>query len=151
MAKKSLGRGFDVLIPKDFDNTMLQEDQNRVQKLLISDIIPNKKQPRSTFDTQAHNELVDSVKRHGVLQPIIVVRSGDRKYRMVAGERRWRAASSANLTHIPAIVRSLQELEQLEIALIENIQRVDLSPLEQAVAIQRLQQQFSMALDAVAK
>lgn len=149
MANQKLGRGFDVLIPKNFDTTIIEEDKNRVQKLLITDIIPNSEQPRSTFDVQNLNELADSVKQHGVLQPIIVVRHNN-KYRIVAGERRWRAAQVAQLSHIPAIVRSLQELEQLELALIENIQRVDLNPLEQATAIYRLQQQFGLAFEQIA-
>lgn len=149
MAKQVLGRGMENLIPKDFDSSILEEDTSRVHKLLISDILPNTEQPRSNFSVQHHNELVDSVKRHGVLQPVIVIRRPG-GYKLVAGERRWRAAKDAQLTHIPAIVRSLKELEQLEIALIENIQRVDLSPLEEALAISRLQQQFSLALDQIA-
>ena len=146
---RKLGRGLDVLIPKDFDESILQEDKNRVQKLLISDVIPNPEQPRRDFEEKALGELTESIKRHGVLQPIIVIRHGD-GYRIVAGERRWRAAASAELKHIPAIVRSLKELEQLELSLIENIQRVDLSPLEQALSIQRLQQQFSLNLEQIA-
>ena len=146
---RKLGRGLNVLIPKDFDESILQEDKNRVQKLLISDVIPNPEQPRRDFEEKALGELTESIKRHGVLQPIIVIRHGD-GYRIVAGERRWRAAASAELKHIPAIVRSLKELEQLELSLIENIQRVDLSPLEQALSIQRLQQQFSLNLEQIA-
>jgi ParB family chromosome partitioning protein len=84
------------------------------------------------------------------LQPIIVVRSGNNSYRIVAGERRWRAADEAGLTHIPAIVRSLEELEEIEMSIIENIQRVDLSPLEQAMAVYKLQHQFSLSLDQIA-
>lgn len=152
MVKQSLGRGFDALIPKDLDIVMIQDDQTRIQKLLIQDVFPNPDQPRRVFDDQAHTELTESVKRHGVLQPIIVVRSSDGKgFRIVAGERRWRAAKDANLTHIPAIVRSLKELEEVELALIENIQRVDLSPLDQALSIYKLQQQFNLALDAIAQ
>jgi ParB family chromosome partitioning protein len=133
MAKKqSLGKGFDILIPKDIDQTILEEDKHRVQRVLIDDVLPNPDQPRREFDLSALNELATSIKKHGVLQPIIVVRAG-KGYRIVAGERRWRAAKSANLGHIPAIVRSLEELEQIELALIENVQRVDLSPLEQAL------------------
>jgi ParB family transcriptional regulator, chromosome partitioning protein len=150
MAKQSLGRGFDILIPKDVDKTILEEDKHRVQKLLIQDIIPNPDQPRREFDEQSLSELAASIKRHGVLQPIIVVREND-KYHIVAGERRWRASQSAGLTHVPAIVRSLEELERVELALIENIQRVDLSPLEQALSVYKLQQQFNLALEDVAK
>lgn len=151
-AKQTLGRGFDALIPKDFDKSLLDNDGTRVQKLLITDIVPNPEQPRREFDDAAHSELVASVSRHGVLQPIIVVRANDGKgYRIVAGERRWRAARDAKLTQIPAIVRSLKELEEIELSLIENIQRVDLSPLEQALSVFKLQQQFNLALDEIAK
>ena len=147
--KQSLGRGFDALIPKDLDKTILEEDKSRVQKLLISDIVPNPNQPRREHTPEGLNELTLSVKRHGVLQPIIVVRYGN-GYRIVAGERRWRAAKAAGLKDMPAIVRSLEELEQIELALIENIQRVDLSPLEQAMAVYKLQQQFNLNLEEIA-
>lgn len=151
-AKQKLGRGFDVLIPKDLDVSILQEDSGRIQKLLITDVVSNPDQPRREFDDASHTELTASIKRHGVLQPIIVVRAGGGSgYRIVAGERRWRAARDAKLTHIPAIVRSLKELEEVELALIENIQRVDLSPLEQAMSVYKLQQQFNLALDQIAQ
>ncbi len=153
MAKKqSLGRGFDSLIPTQLDRSIMEEDNHRVQKILVQDIVPNPEQPRREFDKQALNELVLSVKRHGVVQPIILVRqsNGD-KYRIVAGERRWRAAGQAGLKDIPAIVRSLEELEEIELSLIENIQREDLSPLEQALAVFRLQQQFNLALEDISK
>lgn len=150
--RKSLGRGFDILIPKDLDSSILEEDKNRVQKLLIADIVSNPDQPRREFNESSHQELTASVIRHGVLQPIIVVReSGGKGYRIVAGERRWRAAMAANLTHIPAIIRSLKELEEVELALIENIQRVDLSPLDQALSVYRLQHQFNLGLEQIAE
>lgn len=150
MAKQRLGRGFDVLMPKDLDSSLLEEDKNRVQKLLISDIIPNPEQPRRDFDENMLLELAESVKRFGVLQPIIVIRQAN-GYKIIAGERRWRAAKHAKLSHIPAIVRSLEELEQVELALIENIQRVDLSPLEQALSVYRLQHQFNLSLEQIAQ
>jgi ParB family chromosome partitioning protein len=149
-ARQSLGRGFDALIPTDLDQGMLEEDKNRVQNLLITDIYPNPQQPRREFDQSSLGELARSIKSHGVMQPIIVVQS-DKGYRIVAGERRWRAAQSAKLKNIPAIVRSLEELEEIELSLIENIQRVDLSPLEQALAVYRLQQQFNLTLDQIAE
>jgi ParB family chromosome partitioning protein len=152
MAKQSLGKGFDALIPKDIDQAILEEDKHRVQKILIQDIVPNPDQPRREFDEGALKELTMSIKRHGVLQPIMVVRANNGSgYRIVAGERRWRAAKAAQLAQIPAIVRSLEELEQVELALIENIQREDLSPLEQAMAVYRLQQQFNLTLESVAE
>jgi len=150
-AKQSLGRGFDVLMPKDLDHTILEEDNSRIQNLLIQDIYPNPDQPRRSFDDHSLSELSASISRHGVMQPIIVVRkSGQQGYQIVAGERRWRAAKAAKLNSLPAIVRSLEELEQIELALIENIQRVDLSPLEQALAVYRLQHQFNLSLKEVA-
>jgi ParB family chromosome partitioning protein len=151
MAKHTgLGRGFEALIPKDLDISIMEEDKHRVQKILIQDIKPNADQPRSEFNEAALAEMVESVKRHGVIQPIIVVRA-DGGYQIVAGERRWRAAKAAQLTHMPAIVRSLKELEQIELSLIENIQRVDLSPLEQAMSVFKLQQQFNLGLEEIAK
>jgi ParB family chromosome partitioning protein len=129
---------------------MLEEDKHRVQKILTQDIKPNPDQPRREFDQAALAELTASIKQHGVLQPIIVVRAGN-GYQVVAGERRWRAAKAAQLQNIPAIVRSLEELEQVELALIENIQRVDLSPLEQAMSVYRLQQQFNLGLEEIAQ
>jgi len=146
---KGLGKGFDVLIPADFDETILTDVNDRVQKLLISDIQPNPDQPRRIFDVQALNELAVSIKRYGILQPLIVSPQ-DNTYVLVAGERRWRAAQLAGLEYIPAIVRKREELEQLEIALIENVQRVDLAPLEQAVSIEKLHQQFNFSYQAIA-
>lgn len=150
MTRQSLGKGFDVLIPRDLDVSILSEDPTRVQKLLITDIVPNADQPRRGHDKNELTELANSIKRHGVLQPIIVVRRGN-NYQIVAGERRWRAAGQAGLSHMPAIVRSLEELEQIELSIIENIQRVDLSPLEQAMAVYKLQHQFSLSLEAIAQ
>jgi ParB family chromosome partitioning protein len=148
--KPSLGRGLGALISEDLDRTILTEDNERVQKLLIQDIVPNPDQPRREFEQAALDEMAKSIEQHGVVQPIIVVRHGE-SYRIVAGERRWRAAQLAKLTHLPAIVRSMQELEELELSLIENIQRVDLSPLEQALSVFKLQQQFNLSLDEIAK
>ena len=148
--KQSLGRGLGALISDDLDRSILQEDNERVQKILIQDIIPNPDQPRREFDQNSLNELADSIRQHGIVQPIIVVRS-QKGYRIIAGERRWRAAGLAKLSHVPAIVRSMQELEEIELSLIENIQRVDLSPLEQALSVYKLQHQFNLGLDEIAK
>lgn len=149
MSKKGLGRGLDVLIPADFDTDLLADNKERVQNLFIADVQPNPDQPRRVFDKEALDELATSIKRYGILQPIIV--APDKKgYVLVAGERRWRAAQIAGLKDIPAIVRKREELERLEVALIENIQRVDLSPLEQAVSIERLHQQFNFSYQSIA-
>lgn len=152
MAKKmSLGKGLEALIPTDLDTSILGEDQHRIQKILITDIVPSAAQPRHQIGKSELSELAASIKSHGVLQPIIVVRrSSGKGYQIVAGERRWRAASQAGLSHMPAIVRSLEELERIELAIIENIQRVDLSPLEQAMAVYKLQHQFSLTLEQIA-
>jgi ParB family chromosome partitioning protein len=150
-ARQSLGRGFDALIPQNLDRSILEDDSSRIQNLLITDIKPNPDQPRRQFDKTALDEMSASISRHGVMQPIILVRDkAGNGYIIVAGERRWRAAKQAGLKNIPAVVRSLKELEQIEMALIENIQRVDLSPLEQALAVYRLQHQFNLTLKEVA-
>lgn len=146
-----LGKGYDVLIPTDFDPSLLIDSKDRIQKLLISRISANPDQPRRYFDQTALNELAASLKQYGVLQPLIVVARDDNTYRIVAGERRWRAAKIAGLTELPAIIREPAELEELEIALIENVQRVDLSPLEQAISIERLHQQFNMTYRQIAE
>src|SRR3990167_4843746 len=145
-----LGKGFDSLIPTDFDPSLLIDSKDRIQKLFITKIIANPDQPRRTFDQQALNELASSLKQFGVLQPLIVVPLQDGTYRLVAGERRWRAAHIAGLQEVPAIVRQPAELEELEIALIENVQRVDLSALEQAISIERLHQQFNLTYKQIA-
>lgn len=144
-----LGKGFDVLIPTDFDNDILTDVNERVQKLFVNDIVPNPDQPRRTFNKEALAGLASSIKQHGVLQPLIVSPKGD-TYILVAGERRWRAAQIAGLKQVPAIVRERKEIEQLEIALIENVQREDLSPLEQAASIERLHQQFNVSYQEIA-
>ncbi|OGL29841.1 hypothetical protein A3D14_02565 [Candidatus Saccharibacteria bacterium RIFCSPHIGHO2_02_FULL_47_12] len=150
--KRGLGKGFEALIPTDFDTSILTPEEERIQKLSISAIKPNPQQPRRHFDELALNELAESIKRHGLLQPVVVTPLGnDNTYVLIAGERRLRAAGKAGLSHLPAIVRTAKELEQLEIALVENVQRVDLSPLEQAASIGRLHDQFNLEYADIAK
>lgn len=149
--KTGLGRGFDALLPQNFDTSILLTDEDRIQKVHVEHIQPNENQPRTHFDEEALEELAGSIKRFGILQPLVVTPLTDGKYSIIAGERRWRASKLAGLEKVPVIVRSSKELEQLEIALIENVQRVDLSPLEQAISIERLHQQFNMNYDAIAK
>lgn len=149
--KSGLGRGFDALIPQDFDKSLLFGDEERVQKLAVEELKANPNQPRQHFDKQALEQLSESIKNYGVLQPLVVTPVKDGVYEIIAGERRWRASQLAGLKKIPAIVRTTKELERLEIAIVENVQRVDLSPLEQAVSIERLHQQFNMTYDAIAK
>lgn len=149
--KPGLGKGLEALIPQNFDTSLLVGEDERIQKIELSKIEPNRHQPRTSFDAEALEELASSIKRYGILQPLVVTPDGSGKYKIVAGERRWRAAGLAKLQRVPVIVRSSQELEQLEIALVENVQRVDLSPLEQAVSIQRLHEQFNLAYEVIAK
>lgn len=149
--KTGLGKGFDVLIPQDFDKSLLFDDNERIQKIPVEDLLPNPHQPRQHFEKQALEQLADSIKQYGILQPLVVTPLGKGQYAIIAGERRWRAARQAGLEKVPVVVRTTKELERLEIAIVENVQRVDLSPLEQAVSIERLHQQFNMTYEAVAK
>lgn len=151
MGKTGLGRGFDSLIPKSVDTAVLFDDPDRVQKIALADIVANADQPRQHFDDDALAGLAESIRQHGILQPLVLTPNGSGKYGIVAGERRWRAAKLAKLAKVPALVRTTKELERLELAIVENVQRVDLSPLEQAVSIERLHQQFSMTYEAIAK
>lgn len=145
-----LGRGFGSLIPQNFDAGLLTDDNERIQKLDIVRLSPNPEQPRTIFDETALDELAASIKRYGIIQPLVVtpVEGG---YHIIAGERRFRAAKKAGLKTVPAIVRTTQQQEKLELAILENVQRVDLSPLEQAVSIERLHQQFSLTYGEIAK
>ncbi|MDB5170808.1 MAG: hypothetical protein JWO35_502 [Candidatus Saccharibacteria bacterium] len=149
--KRGLGRGFDALISNDFDKSLLLTSDDRIEKIPVDQLQPSPYQPRRHFDDTALDELATSIKRHGVVQPLVVTPIKDGVYTLIAGERRWRASQLAGLKTVPAIIRSSKELEQLEIALIENVQRVDLSPLEQAVSIERLHEQFNLSYDEIAK
>lgn len=149
--KRGLGRGFDALISKDFDKNILLTPEDKIQQIPPAKLQANPQQPRKHFDETALFELADSIKRHGVVQPLVVTPARDGIYTIIAGERRWRASQKAGLSSVPALIRSGPELEQLEIALIENVQRVDLSPLEQAVSIERLHEQFNLSYDQIAK
>lgn len=148
-SNNSLGRGLESLLPTNFDKSLLLSSDERIQNVFISEIQPNPDQPRKHFDEQAIADLSASISQHGVLQPIIVspVKNG---YEIIAGERRWRASKAAGLKSIPAIVREKKVQDRLEIALIENVQRVDLSPLEQAVSIENLHTQFNMSYQQIA-
>jgi ParB family transcriptional regulator, chromosome partitioning protein len=148
--KTSLGRGFDALIPKDFDRSLILDEQERIQRIVVTELRPNSEQPRTTFDPEQLQQLAVSIKNHGILQPLVVTPAKN-GYEIVAGERRWRAAQLAGLDKVPAIVRTTKELERLEIALVENVQRVDLSPLEQATSIERLHQQFNMTYPQISE
>ncbi len=143
MSKQALGKGFDGLIPTGFDVNTVAEPGENVKQIRIELLQPNPEQPRKSFDEDALQELAQSIKQHGIIQPLVVTPSGE-NYRIVAGERRFRASKIAGLKIVPCIIRNHKELEELEVALVENVQRVDLSPLETAVSIVKLRDQFSL-------
>ncbi len=147
---KGLGKGFGSLLPQNFDQSMLLDKHDRVQKVALTDITADPNQPRRTFDEQLINELAQSIEQYGILQPLVVTEKDD-KYYIVAGERRFRAAQVAGLDRVPVLVRSLKEIERLEISLIENVQRVDLNPIEQAVSIAKLHEQFNLSYQEISK
>lgn len=152
MAKpnKGLGRGLDALLTGG-----RSEKDDVLKELNVTMLKPGKYQPRSQMDTASLNELAASIKVQGVMQPILVRQLSDSSYEIIAGERRWRAAQLAGLSHVPVLVRSVTDSAALAMALIENIQREDLNPLEEAVGIQRLIDEFKMthqtAADAVGR
>lgn len=150
MGKTALGRGFEGLIPTGLDINAVATPGEQIRQMPLDDIIVNPDQPRREFDEKSLQELAESIKEHGIIQPLVVTPK-DKKFRIVAGERRFRASKLAGLPKVPVIVRNHEELEELEIALVENVQRVDLSPLEQAVSIVRLRDQFSMSAGEIAK
>ena len=148
MSKKTgLGKGLDAL----FANTNINKEESEeiVKKLKVIEIEPNKDQPRRVFKDEAIEELADSIGKYGVIQPIIVTKKGD-YYQIIAGERRWRAAKKAGLQEIPAIVRDDDEQKNSEIALIENIQREDLNPIEKAIGIKKLMDDYDLTQQNVA-
>lgn len=145
-----LGRGFGSLIPEAFDTAALIEEGERIRKLALDMLMPNPDQPRAYFDEAALSELAASIKQYGIMQPIVASPHKD-THIIIAGERRWRAAKIAGLKTVPVIVRTSRELEQLEMALVENVQRVDLGAIEQAVSIERLHQQFNLTYQSIAK
>ena len=144
---KGLGKGLGALLPTE---GIPENAGDSVVELKINDISPNADQPRKDFDVEALNELADSIKENGIIQPIIVQRKGT-GYRIVAGERRWRASRIAGLKVIPAIVRDLTDTQTMEQALIENLQREDLNPLEEAFAMDNLLKNHKMTQEQLAK
>lgn len=153
LRKSGLGKGLDLLIPEQIIESKI-ENSSQVKaedtKINISQIEPNRSQPRVNFDEDALLELAESIKQFGILQPIIVHKKGD-NYEIIAGERRWRAAKIAGLKEVPVIVKNLTEREIVEISLIENIQREALNPIEEAKAYKRLLEEFELKQDEVAE
>lgn len=159
VAKKSgLGKGLDSLIPssgvknpvKSKESLKKDEEKKEEFKIKISKIEPNRDQPRKAFDEDALLELADSIKQFGVLQPLLVQKKDD-YYEIIAGERRWRAAKMAGLKEVPVILKKFTEQEIVEISLIENIQRENLNPIEEAIAFKRLMNEFSLKQDEIAE
>ena len=143
MAKKGLGKGLDALFAEE-------EKDNSVLEVKITEVMPNKNQPRKTFDEEKLEALADSVKEHGIIQPIIVRKNGE-FYTIIAGERRWRAAKLAGLKKIPVIVREYDELQIREIALIENLQREDLNPIEEAQGYRALMDEYNFTQEQISE
>ncbi len=154
--KHGLGRGFEALIPTDnvdsiFDPTAGEDKkESKLRDIKIDDIVPDEDQPRRSFKQDQLDALADSIREHGVLMPIVVTKEGD-KYKIVAGERRWRASKIAGLDKMPAIIRTLDAQNRLELSLIENVQREDLNAIEIATAYAKLKTQFNLSSADVAK
>jgi ParB family chromosome partitioning protein len=149
--KRGLGKGLDTMIPERITETESREENVSRETLLpIHEIEPNKFQPRKTFDEGSLQELAESIKQYGVIQPLIVQKKG-RLYEIIAGERRWRAARLAGLKEIPVLIKDYSPQEVVEIALIENIQREDLNPIEEALAYQRLIREFNLKQEELAE
>ena len=159
MAKSmGLGKGLDSMIPKKISKEPMKSSSKEVSKenmsretmIKITDIEPNREQPRRKFNEDSLQELADSIKQYGVLQALLLQKKG-KSYEIIAGERRWRAARMAGLKEVPAIVKDYSSQEVIEIALIENIQREDLNPVEEAMAYKRLIDEFHLKQDEIAE
>ncbi|MBT3922062.1 MAG: ParB/RepB/Spo0J family partition protein [Nitrospina sp.] len=152
MNRKALGKGINALIP-DFEIGVPESHENgpiKNTELLVDEITPNRFQPRKYFDDEKLEELVTSIRENGVLQPVVVqkVESG---YELVVGERRWRASKKVGLKKIPAVIREVSDAQTLELAIIENIHRQDLNPIEEAEAYSRLSDEFALTQEMIAK
>lgn len=162
VAKKSgLGKGLDALIPagnkktvgkKDSEPVIIEKivEKKGVETLKITEVEPNREQPRKNFNEDALLELADSIKQYGVIQPLIVQKKADH-YEIIAGERRWRAAKMAGVKEIPVIIKDYTDQQVMEISLIENIQREDLNPIEEAMAYKNLMEEFHLKQDEIAE
>jgi ParB family chromosome partitioning protein len=149
MEKKALGRGLDALLPAA--KTVSMAEMLEVQHLRVDAIVPNRYQPRQTFSPQELEELTTSLKENGLLQPILVRRKGDGIYELISGERRWRAAKEAGLGTIQALIRNCGDEESIVLALVENLQRADLNPMEMARAYHRMMNEFGLTQDIIAQ
>jgi ParB family transcriptional regulator, chromosome partitioning protein len=151
MAKSGLGKGLGALIgsrPASVHGDA--ETEGKVDKVRLASIVPSPLQPRKNFAPEALQELVDSIRQHGIIQPLIVRRLNGGTHELIAGERRWRAAQEVGLAEVPVIVRTASDLEVLELSLIENLQRSDLNPIEEAHGYARLRDEFGMKQEEIA-
>ena len=148
MEKKALGKGLGALLPSS--KASQPTEPTDVQRIRIENIVPNRYQPRHTFPQEELAELAASIKETGILQPIMVRRKGDGIYELIAGERRWRAAKEAGLETIPVVIRNCSDQESFLLALVENLQREDLNPMETARAYSRMINEFGLTQDAIA-
>lgn len=156
--KRGLGSGIDVLIPKaqgtkkgEEKKKVVKEVVKELEKIPINKIEPNQSQPRKNFNEDSLQELADSIKQHGLIEPLIVQKGKKGFYQIIAGERRWRAAKIANLKEVPIVIKDYTKQEVMEIALIENIQREDLNPIEEAEAYDSLIKEFHLKQDEIAE
>jgi ParB family chromosome partitioning protein len=151
MARSGLGKGLGALIgtPSIVASADIAESGEKVHQLSLANIVPSTLQPRKDFAREALQELIDSIRQHGIIQPLIVRQAGAR-FELIAGERRWRAAQEVGLATVPAIIRAANDLEVLELSLIENLQRADLNPIEEAQGYARLTNEFGMRQEDVA-
>lgn len=145
MKKGGLGRGIDILFEDNSSNT-----ENAAKNLRLSEIEPNKNQPRKNFDEEALAALAESIKQHGLLQPILV-RTYKNGYQIIAGERRWRACRMLGMDEIPAFIREMSDSDVMQVAIIENLQREDLNPIEEALGFKELIDTYNMTQEEVAK
>lgn len=161
MANNILGRGLGSLIPNRLGDESTptnatyavgaEDKSEKVRQLPVGQIESNPLQPRENFDHQELEDLINSIKKHGILQPLIVTQKTNQSFQLIAGERRLRAAKILELAAVPCLIRKAEDLEKLELALIENIQRADLNPIEEATAYQRLIEEFNLTQEEVAE
>lgn len=150
MAKRGLGKGLETLFETKPDD-IVAESKNGIVDLKINSVEPNKDQPRKTFDSEKIDALAESIKEHGLIQPIIVTEEKGGMYKIVAGERRWRAAKKAGLKEIPCVIREYSGEEVAEIALIENLQREDLNPIEEALGYRLLLDDYNLTQELISQ